>query len=170
MENTSRSLWTRRGDPWGVLKHEMGLKIHDWFTCMLLKHPMTAGYITHAFITSHLDYCNLILSGVPSKALDNSRMNYASRVLSGTKASHQPQPSTPTASESIPAAPLLHQQNTPRSCFTLSPKSPQPILLIPDSSVHWHQPSPFTPISESSETDIWVSQPEPFWNITSKGP
>lgn len=118
VEKASRALWTRRGDPWGTpnstrtrdgcknpwlvhLKEGVCCWSTHWqqgtllMTCseapkrsILYIFDTIFGILLHAFITSHLDCCNLILFGVPSKALDNSRMNYASRVLSGTKASH----------------------------------------------------------------------------------
>ena len=46
-----------------------------------------AGRLTHAFITSRVDYCNALLTGVPKKVINKLRLvqNAAARVLTNTK-------------------------------------------------------------------------------------
>jgi len=47
----------------------------------------SAGILVHAFVTSRVDYCNLLLAGAPKSVTDKLQwvMNAAARVVSGTK-------------------------------------------------------------------------------------
>jgi len=50
-------------------------------------HDESAAILVHAFVTSRVDYCNLLLSGAPKSVTDKLQrvMNAAARVVSGTK-------------------------------------------------------------------------------------
>ena len=47
----------------------------------------SAAILVHAFVTSRVDYCNLLLAGAPKSVTDKLQrvMNSAARVVSGTK-------------------------------------------------------------------------------------
>ena len=47
----------------------------------------SAAILVHAFVTSRVDYCNLLLAGSPKSVTDKLQrvMNAAARVVSGTK-------------------------------------------------------------------------------------
>ena len=47
----------------------------------------SAAILVHAFVTSRVDYCNLLLAGAPKSVIDKLQrvMNAAARVVSGTK-------------------------------------------------------------------------------------
>jgi len=47
----------------------------------------SAAILVHAFVTSRVDYCNLLLAGAPKSVIDKLQrvVNAAARVVSGTK-------------------------------------------------------------------------------------
>ena len=51
----------------------------------------SAAILVHAFVTSRVDYCNLLLAGAPKYVTDKLQrvMNAAARVVSGTKNYHR---------------------------------------------------------------------------------
>jgi len=48
----------------------------------------SAAILVHAFVTSRIDYCNLLLAGAPKSVTDKLQRVMAARVVSGTKYDH----------------------------------------------------------------------------------
>ena len=53
----------------------------------MLLYSESAATLVHAFVTSRIDYCNVLLAGAPKATTDKLQrlLNAAARLLSGTK-------------------------------------------------------------------------------------
>ena len=121
--------------------------------------------LIHAFITSCLDYCNGVLSWVPSKALD--RLQYVQKAL----AAHHSHPHPPSLApgqvlyllQSPPSHLQIHLCPYPSTYQTSSSPIPRPGICGPQTGVY---PPPPTSACGLLGTGPSVWQPQPFGTLS----